>query len=348
MKPAIAALLKGWAIVMACMALAGAGVLWNAELAAQKRAVEHLKDSSDVVRELQAQALEVLQLRAQAMADDPAFVDYVTQSQVPDPKLGGAVDTLSISNLLKERRHGDDIVVLLDAEGMPITSIGTVGRDHAAIQHDALVVQSISQFKPVQGVWLDDGDLLWVAISPLMRGRTPQGYLVVAARVKDAFFARTGRLARSQVALVVDPSPHTPVVHTGDMDVRFIDQFAARRTEAFGLSDPQGAALMLHGGTPAWITPIATSAGHAAVAAVDQQAGQDRLGQATLRLLLGVAVLGVFGLACVWFQWRCTWRPLGELAYAFDHDRSAVVRVRGGAMVRDVRDRLQLLLKASR
>lgn len=352
MSPAGAALAKGLFAVAACTAIAIAGVVVNADHAATARAAERLRITSEVEHDLQSQQQDVLGLRAQALAGDPAFVDYVTQSLVPNPQLGGGIDTLSISDLLKERRHGDDIAMLLDPTGEPVTSIGVISRGHALIRGDALVVRAISQLKPAQGMWLDNGDLLWVVVSPLLRGHSLQGLLVTASRVGDSFVAKLGRLSHSDVALVVDPAARTPVPYSSGLDIRLTDLLAARRADIFAVTAEQGAGLDLHDGSQsarAWVTPIHLEGGHAALVALDQQVSLGRaMGEDTTHLVIGVLCFALLAIGAVVWQWRRTWQPLAELAHAFDTNKSAVARVRGSAAVRDVRDRLELALKAAR
>lgn len=348
MKSSTKALWRGWVLVMVCSALAMAAAVWNANQGGRTRALARLQTSSEIVHDLQAQELETLQLRAQTLAGDPAFVDYVAQSLVPNPQLGGAVDSLSISDLLKQRRHGDDIVMLLDATGTPVTAIGTLSKDRASISHEPLVVASTSQLATTQGVWLDQGDLLWVVVSPLLRGRTPQGYLITASRVSEGFFTKVGRLARSDVALVLDAS----VTHPSGLDASLVDLLAAHRQEILAAGNEQGSAMHLKDGHPPvdlWVTPLKLDGGHAALIALDPPIPSDRgIDRETFRLLVGIALFGLIAALYVWLQWFFTWRPLSRLADAFDTDRSAIGRIRGSALVHDMRDRLLLLLKSTR
>jgi hypothetical protein len=349
MKTSTRALWRGWALVILGTAVALAAATWNANQGERSRALARLQTSSDIVHDLQAQELEMLQLRAQTLAGDPAFVDYVTQSLVPNPQLGGAIDSLSISDLLKQRRHGDDIVMLLDATGTPITVIGALGKDRSSISRDPLVEASISQFATVQGVWLDHGDVLWVVVSPLMRGRTPQGYLMTASRVGASFFAKVGRLARGDVALVRD-APQAAVSYANGLDAGIADLLAAHRQQILAANSEQGMHLQDGPATAdTWITPLKLGSGHAAVVVLNPATRSDRgIEQETFRLLTGIVFFGLCAALYVWWQWFFTWRPLARLADAFDTDRSAIGRIHGDALVRDVRDRLMLLLKPGR
>lgn len=348
MKASTKALWRGWILVIACSALAMFAAVWNANQGGKARALARLQTSSEIVHDLQAQELEMLQLRAQALAGDPAFVDYVTQSLVPNPQLGGGIDSLSISDLLKQRRHGDDIVMLLDATGTPVTAIGSLSKDRAGISHEPLVVASISQLATTQGAWLDHGDLLWVVVSPLLKGRTPQGYLITASRASESFFARIGRRARSDIALVLDAS----VTHSSGLDASLVDLLGAHRQGILAASSEQGTAMHLQDGHPPvdiWVTPLKVDGGHAALIALDPPVPADRgVDQETFRLLVGIAFFGLLAAFYVWLQWFFTWRPLSKLADAFDTDRGAIGRIRGSVLVHDMRDRLLLLLKPTR
>ena len=348
MKASTKALWRGWALVVVCSALAMAAAVWNANEGGRTRALARLQTSSEIVHDLQAQELQMLQLRAQSLAGDPAFVDYVTQSLVPNPQLGGAIDSLSISDLLKQRRHGGDVVMLLDATGTPVTAIGALGRDRASISREPLVVASMSQLTTVQGAWLDHGDLLWVVVSPLLRGRTPQGYLITASRASESFFAKIGHLARSDVALVLDAA----VSHSSGLDASLVDLLAAHRQEILAAGSEQGTAMHLQDGHPPvdiWVTPLKLEGGHAALIALNPPVPSDRgIDQETFRLLAGIALFGLGAALYVWLQWFFTWRPLSRLADAFDTDRSAIGHIRGSALVHDMRDRLLLLLKPTR
>jgi hypothetical protein len=352
MKSSTASLLRGWSLVVVCSLLAMVAAVWNANHGARTRALERLRTSTEITRDLQAQELDMLELRAQTLAGDAAFVDYVSQSLVPNPQLGGAIDSLSISDLLKQRRHGDDMVMLLDATGTPVTAIGSLGKDRASIPRDPLVVASITQLAPVKGVWLDQGDLLWVVVSPLLRGRTPQGYLITASHASQTFFAKIGRLSRSDVALLTDPAPQAAVSYSTGLDAGLTDLMVARRKDILATQGEQGTGMHLqdgHSSADIWITPLALDSGHAALIALDQRAGADRgMDEETLYLLLGIGLLGVLAALYVWLQWCLTWRPLSRLSDAFDSDRNAIKEIQGSALVRDVRDRLLLLLKSIR
>lgn len=350
MKLATKALCKGVVLVVAGVAIATAGVLLNAQHAARERAQANLRMSSEVVHDFADQSWELLRLRGQVLAGDPAFVDYVTQSLVPDAKLGGVVDKLSISRLLNERRQGDDILMLLDAEGMEVTGIGVIGKTPEVIQHDPLVIAAISEGKTAQGIWLDNGAMAWVVIHPLMRGRTPQGYLVTASRATDASFAKLARLVHGDVALLTSLASHS--LYSGGLDARYVDLLGTHQRDVLSVKTPTGQALALDNEATAidtWITPFDTAQGHAAWVVFNSRTGfLHSLDTETLHLVLGIAFFGLFALACVIVQWASTWRPLSQLADAYDSGRGTIGRVKGSALLRDVRDRLELASRTRR
>lgn len=343
MKPSTRALWGGWGLVIVCSALAMAAAVWNANRGERTRALARLQTSSEIVHDLEAQELDMLQLRAQTLAGDPAFIDYVTQSLLPNPQLGGAIDSLSISDLLKQRRHGDDIVMLLDATGTPVTAIGALSKDRASISHDPLVVTSISQLTTVQGAWLDHGDLLWVVVSPLLRGRTPQGYLITASRAGESFFAKIGHLVHGDVALVLDAAPQA-VSYSNGLDAGLVERLGTHRQEILAASSEQGTGMHLQS-ADIWVTPLKPGSGHAALVALNPSTRSDRgIDQEAFWSIVGIAFFAACAALYVWLQWFFTWRPLARLADAFDTDRHAIGGIGGSALVRDVRDRLLLLL----
>lgn len=352
MKPSTAALFKGVILVVASMVLASAAVGWTADHAARARARYGLRYSTEVVRDFAQQSWELLDLRGQLLANDHAFVDYVSQSLVPDQALGGSVDKLSISRLLTDRRQGDDVLALLDAEGMEVTSVGVLGKTADVIQHDPLVVAAISQGKVIRGIWLDNGRMSWVVIHPLMRGRTPQGYLLTVSQVTDASLAKLAHLARGDIALVSDISSRTPVFYADGLDARYVKLVGTAQARLLNVKKVNGGPIILRDENltlHTWVTPFDAGQGHAAWVVMDPRAKLGRtVDTETYHLLYGIAAFGLFALLCVFVQWHRTWRPLDQLRDAFDRGRGDIARVQGGPLVRDVRDRLDLASRGRR
>lgn len=355
MKPATRFLISGLVLVVALAAAASAGVVWCVHRAADERMLERFKVAGMVGTDLQAQQLENLQLRAQLLAGDPAFVDYVTQSLIPNPQTGGTVDSLSISELLKQRRNGYDVAMVLDPLGKPVSSSGLLAKDRASIQHDALVTTSIRDLKPVQGTWLDNGQLLWVVASPLLRGNTLEGVLITAIRVSDAFASTIGRIARSDVALVAASGATSLPLSNSGLDVRVLDLLSKQSGQILAASNTSGQIVPLQDGSQVittWVTPLRTSDAQVALVALDHQSdGEDRnLHTEVVSLLLGVTVLGVIAILCVLVQWQGTWLPLQQVAEVVDRagggDNHMTIRTGGSLIVRYLREGINRLLRS--
>ena len=352
MKPASRFLLFGLVLVAVLGAAAAAGVLWQTRRAAAASALGRLQVAGTVESELQANRLRELQLRAEVLARDTAFVDYVAQSLIPNPQLGGAVDAASISDLLTERRRGYDIAAVLDPQGKLIATSGILLRDPAAILHDPLVLKAIHSLKSVQGTWVDHGELLWVAINPLLRGGALQGVLLTATHVDSAFAIAVGRIARTPVTFAIQPSPGAPPAPASSGVDDWVTQAISTQLAAV-LAQTSAQALPLAGAqhrTTAWVTPLSTQGGRAAlVALAADRASASFMDTAARPLLLGVVVLTALGVLVVLLLWWRTWQPLQDMlelirraAQTGDHHLTA--RVSGSPIVRDLRDSINPLL----
>lgn len=352
MKPATRFLLLGVGAVVLLTLAAAIATLHQADQRARAGSLVQLQVAVTVERELEANRLAELQLRADALAQDPAFVDYVAQSLIPNPQLGGAVDKASISDLLEERRHGYDIAMVLDPRGAPVASSGILLRDHGSIQADPLVASAISRLKPRQGIWIDHGQLLWVAVSPLLRGGALQGVLLVASHVDNAFAITIGRIARVDVVLLAPPAPGAALPPSTGLDHWTEQALLARLPEVLGVTERTGKALRLSDGqrsVTAWVAPMDVSGGQAVLAAIgpsDGDSGPDN--SAAWSLLAGVAGFGLCALLLVLLLWWRTWLPLqrmlGVVELARHGDRHLTIRVEGSAIVRHLREGINSLL----
>ena len=116
---------------------------------------------------------------------------------------------------MQERRHGYDIAAVLDRHGKLVATSGALRREPAAIKQIPLVCTAINTLKPVQGLWVDHGQLLWVAANPLLRGAALQGVLLTATHVGAAFAKSVGQIAGSDVAFVLSPAGAVPAPSSG-------------------------------------------------------------------------------------------------------------------------------------
>jgi hypothetical protein len=355
MNPATRFLSLGVAAVLLLTVAAAAVTLQQADRRARGASLAPLRVAITLERELQANQLAELQLRADALAQDPAFVDYVAQSLIPNPQLGGAVDKASISDLLKERRRGYDIAVVLDAQGAPVAASGILLREPGSIQRDPLVVSAISQLTSRQGLWIDDGQLLWIAVSPLLRGGALQGVLLVGSHVDDAFAATIGRIAHVDVALFVAPAAGAGQPSSSGLDHWTGQALSARLPEVLGVTEKAGKAMPLADGqrsATAWVAPMDASGGKVALVAISPDDGGGVGDATTWPLLAVVCGFGVCMLLLVLLQWWRTWLPLQRMLdvveLARHGDQHLTLRVDGSAIVRRLREGINPLLHRGR
>ena len=353
MTPATRFLLAGLLAVTVLTGVASFVTLHQVDRRAQVRSLDRLKVAAIVERELEASRLSELQLRGEALSKDSAFVDYVAQSLIPNPQLGGAVDSVSISDLLRQRRQGYDIAMVLDYRGTPVASSGILLKDSASIRQDPLVSTTISQLKPHQGVWVDHGQLLWVAVNPLLRGGALQGVLVTASRVDRAFADAIGHIAGTDVALLIPASQGTESAPSTLLDGWAGQALSTQLPELLGVTDPAGKAVRLSDGqhqAMSWVTPVKASGGHAVLVAIGSDKGHGLLDHDRLLVLAGVAGFAVCMLLLVLLYWWRTVLPLqrllGVIENAPEGDRNLTIRVQGAAVVRRLRDGINRLLRA--
>lgn len=348
MKSATRSLVCGLILVAALVAIAAVGVVWQTHRAAQGGSLHRLQQAGAVESELQTARLQVLQSRAETLAVDSAFVDYVAQSLIPNPQRGGAVDSASISDLLKERRHGYDVASVLDRHGKLIATSGALQREPEDIQHDPLVARAIGTLKPVQGTWVNHGQLLWVAVNPLLRGVVLQGVLITATHVDDAFATAVARIAGADVVFVTQPSRGSAPAPSSGVDSWVSQALSTQWPEVLGATGKQALRLADGGhSTTAWVTPLDADGGRAALVAIDPDAGAGAIDAAAQSLLLGVVALGVLGVLIVLMQWRRSWLPLQNMAESIEvagkDDRHPTLRADGSPIVRRLRDGINQL-----
>lgn len=257
-------------LIVLLAAGAAYAVHWQATQTAQEQSMKRMQRAVAVAHDAQAAALQVLSLHAEALAQDPAFVDYVVQSLQPNAALGGGIDRASIGDLLNARRHGYDVAMVLDAQGMPAALDGVLLKDEASIQRDPLVTAALGSGKPTQGAWVFDGKLLWVSVHPLLRGGTVQGALVAVQTAGESYPAMVERHTGAPTALVVSRDAGFAVAAQ-----HALPPWAVQSLPELASTLPASEALPTDGraigvpGTgrkqPGWVLPVDASGGRALV-----------------------------------------------------------------------------------
>ncbi|KGI77537.1 hypothetical protein [Oleiagrimonas soli] len=349
----------GLLLVVALAAAAAAGVVWQFRAMAKDHLIQHYRQSSAMAISLQSSRMRELQLRAHTLAADPAFVDYVAQSLIPNPQLGGGIDSASISNLLDERRHRYDTAVVLGPNGDLVTRSGLPLRSNSNFRNDPLVEKTLRTHQPTSGLWSGHGSLARVAVEPLLRGDTLQGVLVAATRVKPRFVEHLTATAHTGVAIIV-PSAQTgaTVAVASGMDASTLQALTSNDLGllASDLGNEHAASLPTAAGmASAWITPIGSSDGRAALVLLDaNQASLDgwSIPPEAWPLLAGIALLGALAALAVLILHTRTFRPLdamrGILERAASGETGITLRTGGNRSVRALCDTINRTLKRSR
>lgn len=294
-------------LLIACLAVAAAAALrWQMQQSNQAFARQRQQRSTAIALDAQSHALETLQLRASALAEDPAFVDYVAQSLQPNPMLGGAIDRASISDLLDSRRRGYDIAMVLDDQGAPAALDGVLLMSPGRIQHDALVARARTSHQPAQGIWVYDGKLLWVTVNPLMRGGSLRGLLLAARVADDSFTALVARHSGTAIGLLVSQRDGFVLAAQRGLPGWAVQSLpAALDALAPGPISPSGQYLALGGGhlPPAWRFPLDSSEGRVALVSLAEPVAAPGAVAAQRRLDLAIAGLAALGLLLALGRW---------------------------------------------
>ena len=351
MSAAYRSLALGLLLVLAGAVVAAVGTIHLSRQQALASDRHNVATGGTLLATLERMDMDNLALRSQALANDPAFVDYVAQSLMPNPQLGGAIDSASIIDQLNERRHGYDVALVLDTAGKPAGMSGLLTRSAADIANDPLVRRAITSQQPVQGYWLDNDRLLRVAIAPLLRGRSLQGLVATARRVGVAFADEVHDTTSVDLALLSTSSPTIPLVFSG---AALPSSTELTRLRGAALS-ASGAPLALRvaGWPVAYALAVPVSNGRAAWLLLPSAGGVSHtVPREAVPLLTGVACLGLLAaLGIVWLWWR-TWLPLERMLYIVDRaaagDDHMTLRTGGSAVMRQLRDCLNRLIHRNR
>lgn len=356
MKPSTRFLVFSMAWVLVVVGLAAAGVILQTHRTEQVRALVRLQTAATVEADLQTTRFTVLQLRASVLANDPAFVDYVAHALIPNPMLGGAIDSVSIGDLLNQRRKGYDVAMVLDSQGHPAAMSGVLLKDAASIARDALITKCIATGKPTHGMWVSHGRLFWVTVNPLLRGRSLRGLLLAATRVDDAFAIAIARITGTDIAIVANGADASLAAHSGGLDIWETKALESDAQTILDTQDSHGAALTLANAgqtVTAWVTPLPGSHGHAALVTMEANAGTSAwVEPVAWPLLAGIAILGLLAASLVVLHWRRTCVPMNRICEVMQHaangDQFMHARVGGSALTRQIRDAVNQLLQRRR
>jgi hypothetical protein len=352
MKPSHAFLLRGVVAVTVLTLLAAFSThaLFKREIAHVQ--LEKIQRAGSIAQALQESDVEQLDLRARMLASDRDFVEYVVQSLTPNPQRGGAIDKLSITDLLNERRQGYDVAMILDTQGHLVSQSGLFARNGDSIAHDVLVAEVLKSATAAHGAWLQDGALYWVVISPLMQDNALKGLLVTASQVTRSFAQQVNTLSGSDIALLTPSS--IVAVAGGGVDVNVQSLLTAQTADIMAVAGHGGGTLDIRDSQrplQTWVAPIHVAGLDLAMVAVNT-ADDPANGQGSLLPIVGVVLFGVIMATLVLTQWWRTWRPLDQILDVLERaakgDRTLVLRTQGSAIVRRIGDSFNDILKFNR
>lgn len=315
------------------------------------RVREKLAVAPRVETALAAQELHELRLRADHLAMDPAFVDYVAQSLVPNPSLGNAIDSTSIADLLSARRKGYDLAMVLDPDGKPAARSGTLLDDDAELRADPAIAQAIKTLQPVQEVRAERGHIILVVVEPLLRGGALQGVLFTARELDSAFAKAIADTAGVGIALVTTPAPAATNMPESGLsqgvlaairDSNVIKQSKLTRAQLIDLR--VGAHAL-----PVLAAPLPMRGGEATLVALDPAFDPTSAAVGTAwPLWLGILVLAGIASALAVLRWRRTDAPLEQICTILERgvqgDHKLAIPSRGAATPRRLGDLITRLL----
>ncbi|GLQ91718.1 hypothetical protein [Dyella acidisoli] len=349
MKPSNAFLFRGVLIVAVLTFAAALGANALFKQATHSFQLERMQQAGLIEQELQKSEFEQLALRAQMLASDRDFVEYVAQSLTPNPTRGGAIDKLSITDLLGERRQGYDVAMVLDAQGNLVSQSGVLAKSSDSIAHDPLVAEAMKNGAASRGAWFQDGVLYWVVVSPLTQANALKGLLVTANQATQLFSQRVSGLSRSDVALMTSPS--IVAAFSNGVDVTLQNMLSARAADVMALARSGGGPLIIRGdqrGFQIWVTPVHVSGLDLAMVAVDTT-DDHAFGKSELLLISSIVLFGVVITILIVAQWWRTWRPLDQILDVLDRaakgDHTLVLRARGSALVTRICENFNQILK---
>lgn len=347
-RPLIIALIVTWVLAV----LSALGAFGYAKHLARQQVFSQLAVAARVETALQARQLTELRLRADHLAHDPAFVEYVAQSLIPDPARGGAIDSTSIADLLDSRRKDYDLALVLDPTGKPAARSGTLLAKDSGIGNDAAIQRAIATLEPQQEMRVEQGQIILVVVEPLLRGGALQGVLYAAKQLDSGFAMAVSKASGVDIALVATPAAAQATLPDSGLAPALVQ--AIRNSFSATPAPTQAGSRRLSlqaGGTtlPAIATPLRTVGGRATLIALDS-AFTAPSAAATLAwpLWLGIAILALIASGATLLRWRRTDAPLESICTILERgvhgDHELVIRTHGSTALRRLRDEINTLL----
>ncbi len=156
--------------------------------------------NQSVQRYFLEQETRELALVSELIAADRAFVAYV--SEALNVEQDEAVDIRSVTDLLNARitEYGFDFAVVLGPDGMVLGETGNLVALSVDLSDRTVVSDALESFSVQSGLWVEQQQVLQVAVVPLLTGRTIQAYLLTGNQVTSEFVGDLARISGIELA----------------------------------------------------------------------------------------------------------------------------------------------------
>lgn len=156
--------------------------------------------SQSVQRYFLQQETRELELVSELIASDRAFVAYVSEALSVEEDQ--PVDIRSVTDLLNTNsaEYGFDFAVVLSPDGVVQVETGDLVRLGEDLSARELVGSALQSLSSDTGLWFQDKQVMQVAITPLLTGRTIQAYLLTGNRITDEFVGDLARISGIELA----------------------------------------------------------------------------------------------------------------------------------------------------
>lgn len=241
-------LVRASALLLGVLALLLGLLWWQAQRIANTYVARQTNTSLAAQKLVEQQHRADINARAELIAGNQAFVGYVTQA-IGGGLPGMEVDTTSLVDLLIERRQqfGLDAIAVLDGQGSLVAGTSRIS-DRREFGLEPLFVQARDSGKVSNGLWIDDGSMMHIAILPLAADGFNDSFLLVGMQVGYAMANEIGGVGEAEVALLaIGPQGLSMAASTLPPAEEKALTSALSALDGDGLDDPDGTTLTLAG-----------------------------------------------------------------------------------------------------
>ncbi len=156
--------------------------------------------NQSVQRYFLEQETRELALVSELIVADRAFVAYVSEALSVGEQQ--SLDIRSVTDLLNARitEYGFDFAVILSPDGMVQVETGNLVSLAVDLSAKTVVADALQSLAIQSGLWIEQNQVLQVAVVPLRTGRTIQAYLLTGNRVTSEFVADLARISGTELA----------------------------------------------------------------------------------------------------------------------------------------------------